>query len=184
MQVKLAYTKELLTPGDCRRALSKEMSQKVSAADGIMCQWRGLLQNETFAKDHRVVAAMGFADMSLAALTLGVKIPGEKKYEKPEGLAHDVVLILRGISGQHITSPWECHREVAEDGEGEKKPMSFMRELNHDGSLKDPAELLHEAGFQVGQHVRRRADSEAGVIVAVESGKVRLVQVGSSPRFR
>ena len=50
------------------------------------------------------------------------------------------------------------------------------RELNEDGSVKDSACLLNEAGFFVGSWVRRKADMESGNITAVQNGKVSLKQ--------
>ncbi|CAJ1396261.1 unnamed protein product [Effrenium voratum] len=49
-----------------------------------------------------------------------------------------------------------------------------MRELNADGSLKEPAVLLQEMGFEAGAHVRRRATKEEGVLDDIKGGMVRV----------
>ena len=54
-----------------------------------------------------------------------------------------------------------------------------MRELNHDGSLKNTGALLVEQGFTVGRHVRRRSDKQEGQIVEVLGEKVRLDMDGA-----
>ncbi len=185
LQVKLAYCKEAATAADCKRMLSKDNAASVQAADGHMCTWRRLIEalpdGTRKLSMANVQTALSLGDMSLAAYTLSLSIPGEdlKRYQCKEAVAHDVLLIIQGVLSCTIPSPWLAHatEPVKETGESDsQKGIKLMRELNEDGSVKDSACLLNEAGFFIGSWVRRKADMECGNITAVQSGKVSLKQ--------
>ena len=184
LEVKLAYCKEAAGPSDCKRMLSKENAAAVKDADAHMCQWRKLIEalpdGMTKLKLPQVQTTLSLGDMSMAAFTLSLNLPGEdlKKYKSREALAHDVVLILQVVLGCTLASPWEAHAQepAVKDSETSKAGVQLMRELNEDGSVKDSACLLNEAGFFVGSWVRRKADAETGCICSAQNGKVSLKQ--------
>ena len=183
-EVKLAYCKEAATAADCKRMLSKENAASVQAADAQMSTWRRLIEalpdGAKKLSSSNVQTALSLGDMSLAAYTLFLGIPGEdlKRYQCKEALAHDVVLILQGVLSFSMSSPWLAHAtEPAKETETDsQKGIKLMRELNEDGSVKDSACLLNEAGFFIGSWVRRKADMESGNITAAQNGKVSLKQ--------
>ncbi|CAE7669389.1 unnamed protein product [Symbiodinium sp. CCMP2592] len=179
-RVKLAYAKEVAQAGDAKRMMHKDMLTEVRAADLIMYQWRQLVERLSKGKDllalPELITALNFADMHLIGFLL--KLPVDvKQYSSKEALAHDVVVIMRGICGQHVDSPWEAHamqQKVAEDTSSPK--VVAMRELNPDGTVKQPVTLLEDAGFKVGSWCRRKSDGQSGQIVACQGGKVQLKQ--------
>ena len=116
-----------------------------------------------------------------------MSLPGEdvKKYKTCQSLAHDLVLILEGILNQELKSPWSAHQLTDSQGSSQSKDVgaqrpAIARELSSDGSAKDSALMLQEAGFAVGQHVRRKADQETGMLMAMEHGRVKLRQPSGS----
>ena len=117
LEVKLAYCKEAAGPSDCKRMLSKENAAAVKDADAHMCQWRKLIEalpdGMTKLKLPQVQTTLSLGDMSMAAFTLSLNLPGEdlKKYKSREALAHDVVLILQVVLGCTLASPWEAHAQ-------------------------------------------------------------------------
>ena len=127
-------------------------------------------------------AGLNFADMQMAAFTLGITIPGEdlKQYKTAAALAHDIVLILQGISGVSLDSPWKAHAQAPDEEKSSSSSAApkvvLMRELNEDGTVKDCESMLREMGYLIGSHVRRAADGEAGQIVAIQGRTVRLQQ--------
>ncbi|CAE7214558.1 unnamed protein product [Symbiodinium sp. CCMP2456] len=175
-EVKLAYAKEVAQAADAKRMMHKDMLTEVRAADGIMHQWRQLVEGlpnkgkDLLAKPE-LITALSFADMHLIGFVL--KLPVDvRQYSSKEALAHDVVVIMRGICGQHVDSPWEAHamqQKAVEDTSSPK--VVAMRELNPDGTVKQP-----DAGFKVGSWCRRKSDGQSGQIVACQGGKVQLKQ--------
>lgn len=143
------------------------MLGSVREADAIMTEWRSIVTSiGDTAHMHEVHRALSYGDMSLAAYVMGISLTGEdlQKYKCKESLAHDVVVILQGIVQVPLTSPWAAHQvKPPAAPAGSSQPaarQSIMRELAADGSVKDSADLLKEAGFETGQHVRRKADQE------------------------
>ena len=173
---------------DLKKMMSKDMLGSVRDADGMMTEWRKIVTSmgDTIdtARMHEIHRALSYGDMSLAAYVMAISLTGEdlQKYQCKESLAHDVVVILEGIGQVKLASPWAAH-EVKSTGaaatsSSQPARKSIMRELAADGSVKDSADLLKEAGFEAGQHVRRKADQESGEILSVEKGRVRLKQAG------
>ena len=111
--MKLAYAKEVAqAAADARKIMHKDMLTEVRAADGFMHQWRQLIDRLPNGKEllasPELITALSFADMHLIGFVL--KLPVDvKQYSSKEALAHDVVVIMRGICRQHIDSPWEAH---------------------------------------------------------------------------
>ena len=172
-------------PDRLEKMMSKDMLGSVREADAIMTEWRSIVTSiGDTAHMHEVHRALSYGDMSLAAYVMGISLTGEdlQKYKCKESLAHDVVVILQGIVQVPLTSPWAAHQvKPPAAPAGSSQPaarQSIMRELAADGSVKDSADLLKEAGFETGQHVRRKADQEYGEILSVEKGRVRLKQAG------
>ncbi|CAJ1429452.1 unnamed protein product [Effrenium voratum] len=128
--------------------------------------------------DPRLFLALSFTDMALAAHVLNIKLNNEKKYESMGAIAHDYVLILRSVTGQEVSSRWHAqaqHHEEPSPANTGARPM-MMRELQEDGSFKDPASMLSELGFEVGGHVRRKSDRVEGKINEVlhNANKVKI----------
>ena len=179
--MKLAYAKEVASAADAKKMMHKDMLTEVRAADGIMHQWRQLAeglpdQGKDLLAKPEMITALSFADMHLIGFVL--KLPVDvRQYSSKEALAHDVVVIMRGICGQHLDSPWEAHamqQKAAEDTSSPK--VVAMRELNPDGTVKQPVTLLEDAGFKVGSWCRRKSDGQSGQIVSCQGGKVQLKQ--------
>ena len=178
-------------PSDCKKMLHKDSWSSVKEADSIMNTWRKLVtalpNGQELLAIPEVQTCMSYGDMSMAAYTLNVSLPGEdvKKYKTCQSLAHDLVLILEGILNQELKSPWSAHQLTDSQGSSQSKDVgaqrpAIMRELSSDGSVKDSALMLQEAGFAVGQHVRRKADQETGMLMAMEHGRVKLRQPSGS----
>lgn len=191
VEVKLAYCKEAVGPSECKKMLHKDSWSSVKEADSIMNTWRKLVtalpNGQELLMIPEVQTCMSYGDMSMAAYTLNVTLPGEdiKKYKTCQSLAHDLVLILEGILNQDLQSPWSAHQLTDSQGSSQSKDVgsqrpAIMRELSSDGSVKDSALMLKEAGFAVGQHVRRKADQETGMLMAMEQGRVKLKQPSGS----
>ncbi|CAJ1395624.1 unnamed protein product [Effrenium voratum] len=177
--VKLAYIRDTLTAQEARKAFTKAVWGKASEADVIMQEWRRIVREQCdLQKDHRIVAAMGYADVALAAMVLNVKVHGERKYETMQGMAHGFVTMLRTIAGNAaIRSPWEEFEEACPPSSSASQPLKdkhIMRELNTDGSVKPHEDRLLEAGFEMGQSVRRKPDMLEGKLVGLKDGKVRV----------
>ena len=83
--------------------LHKDSWSSVKEADSIMNTWRKLVtalpNGQELLAIPEVQTCMSYGDMSMAAYTLNVSLPGEdvKKYKTCQSLAHDLVLILEGI---------------------------------------------------------------------------------------
>ncbi|CAE7693022.1 unnamed protein product [Symbiodinium sp. CCMP2592] len=166
--VKLAYCKEAVGSAKCKKMLHKDSTASVKEADTIMSTWRKLVtalpNGAELLMKPEVQTCLSYGDMSLAAFTLNVMLPGILKTD--------------------LNGPWAAHK-VADSGDasGSKQvgaPKAIMRELSSDGSVKDSALMLEEAGFSVGQHVRRKADQETGQLMAMELGRVKLKQPSGS----
>ena len=186
-QVKMAYVKDKITLADIKKALhNKDFKDKVSTAESIMNKWRSLL-NEIGADKNKsnLLFACSMADMALTAHTLDIKLPGERQYDKPEGLAHDFCLCLRGM-GYPVADPWaDCEEpEPASSSQGSAQPFDpklLMREVNDAGQVTNQASVLSSAGYEIGCHVKRKADGTEAIIESVESnGMVRIKVEGES----
>ena len=162
--------------------ISKETLPKVKESDSIMAKWRELVHGASASMPASLIAGLNFADMQMAAFTLGITIPGEdlKRYKTAAALAHDIVLILQGISGVSLDSPWKAHAQAPDEEKSSSSSAApkvvLMRELNEDGTVKDCESMLREMGYLIGSHVRRAADGEAGQIIAIQGRTVRLQQ--------
>ena len=177
----MAYVKDKLTLADIKKALmNKEYKDRVLTAESIMNQWRSLLNAIGADKNKsNLLFACSMADMALAAHTLDIKLVGERQYDKPEGLAHDFCLCLKGM-GYEVATPWEdcAELEPSSSSGGNAQPFDpnlLMREVNEAGQVTNQASVLSSAGFEIGCHVKRKVDGIEGVIDSVESnGMVRI----------
>ena len=176
--MKLAYLKEKLTPADVKRSLSKEMFTKVNQADGIMCQCRTVLDGGGVDMNKlEVTTCLGFLDINIVANILGIKLPGERTYKTPEGIAHDFVKVMSQISGVPLESPFSAWEEVLEtpmnDSGASSSSTTMIREITKSGSIQNTEALLNDAGFKVGDHVKRK-DGTTGQIKDIVDSTVRL----------
>ncbi|CAE7378869.1 unnamed protein product [Symbiodinium sp. CCMP2592] len=181
-RVKLAYAKEIAQAADVKRLLHKDLLSEVRTADGFMHQWRSLVEKLPEGTDllrmPELSTALSLADIHLIGFVL--KMPLEvKQYTSKEALAHDVVVIMRGICHRHIESPWEQHAMTvqSESGSSPSPKVTTMRELNPDGTVKDGLTLLQDAGFTIGSFCRRKSDGQSGQIAGGQAGKVQLKQI-------
>ena len=91
--MKLAYCKEAVGPAECRKMLHKDSWPSVKEADTIMSTWRKLVtalaDGPELLMRPEVQTCLSYGDMSLAAYTLNVTLPGEdlKKYKTSQSLA-------------------------------------------------------------------------------------------------
>ena len=70
-----------------------------------------------------------------------------------------------------MQSPWAQHAEkTPADADASKTQLDSMRELMPDGSAREPAQILKEAGYEVGGLVQRKADRTEFKILAVKKG--------------
>eukprot|EP00439_Symbiodinium_sp_Y106_P071585 s2379_g12.t3 len=185
----ISLTGEDLHMHEVHRALSYGDMSLAAYVMGISLTGEDLQKykcKESLAHDV-VVILQGIVQVPLASPWAAhqVKPPAAPAgYKCKESLAHDVVVILQGIVQVPLASPWAAHQvkpPAAPAGSPASQPaprQSIMRELAADGSVKDSADLLKEAGFEAGQHVRRKADQEYGEILSVDKGRVRLKQAG------
>ena len=170
--------------------LHKDSWPSVKQADSIMSEWRKLVptlpNGQELLMIPQVQTCMSYGDTLMGAYTLNVTLPGEgfKKYRTCQSLAHDVDLILDGILKAELNSPWSAHPVTDSQGSSQSKDVgaqrAIVRGLSPDATMKDSALMLTEAGLAVGQHVRRKADQESGMLVAIESGRVKLKQPSGS----
>ena len=123
-----------------------------------------------------VQTCMSYGDMSMAAYTLNVSLPGEdvKKYKTCQSLAHDLVLILEGILNQELKSPWSAHQLTDSQGSSQSKDVgaqrpAIMRELSSDDSVKDSALCCRAACSPKGRSGDGRVDGHGTWSCKVEA---------------
>ena len=188
--MKLAYVKGKLNPGDVKRALqSKEHHQQVLDADGIMNQWRQLLtQHQIDKHEPQIAIALSCADMALRAMALGIKLPEERSYSGMQGLAHDLVVAVQAMGHNQVQSPWKDQAEALAVASSSSATAAgpgasiMLREVALDGSIKNQAALLHDAGFDIGCHLKRKADGQEGCLEGVDKGLVKI-RLPDDPRL-
>ena len=140
---------------DVKRMFSKEALEQGKTADKLLADLREAM---TAAGIHESSAAnmmqvMGVTEVAMAAKVLQMQLKGEKKYSSLQAIAHDAALLLG------IPSAWSAHaEETASGAAASSSAMDTMRELLPDGSVQEPTQILHEAGYLVGGLVRRKAD--------------------------
>ena len=176
----MAYVKDKLSLADIKKALqNKDFKDRVQTAESMMNQWRSLLNDIGVDKNKsNLLFACSMADMALAAHTLDIKLVGERQYEKPEGLAHDFCLCLRGM-GYEVATPWQDFAEPEPPASASTghafDPKMLMREVNEAGQVTNQASVLNSAGYEIGCHVKRKVDGIEGVIDSVDQhGMVRI----------
>ena len=89
----------------------------------------------------------------MAARVTQVQLKGKKQYKSLEAVVHDACLLL----GVESLPNWAKSVETTPQCLPSKTPGDSIRELLRDGSVKEPAQILKEAGFEVG-NFRRKAD--------------------------
>ena len=163
--VKLAYIRDTLTAQEARKAFTKAVWGKASEADVIMQEWRRILREQCDGSWQPWAMRM-------------LRWVPWCKYETMQGMAHGFVTMLRTIAGNAaIRSPWEEFEEACPASSSASQPSKdkqIMRELNTDGSVKPHEDRLLEAGFEMGQSVRRKPDMLEGKLVGLKDGKVRV----------
>ena len=179
--LKCAYMRGL-SASEIKRSLTKESFDKVSEASDVMTEVRALLKQvgETWLSHPQCVNAMGLFECSCVDVTLQRKT--KDQYDSLAAVANDVVLLLNAITKAQIPNRWE--HEVTTALKKESMPASTVkskssdtpfRELMEDGSLKDPAALLKERGFRVGQSVKLKKDNKtSGILVEITGEQVKI----------
>lgn len=183
--IKLALTGHVLTPTAMKKIFTKDTLPKAIAANRCMSMIRELLQNGGGPSiEHpdytRVVNLLGVADGNMAKVVLGMQPgDGEKKYGAAESVAHDTVVILNSMLGLSMASPWALQAEETKVATGQSCSSSHerMRELNPDGSLKNPSDLLADSGFVQDAFCRRRKDKMECVIMQAKAPHVQLKEL-------
>ena len=94
-----------------------------------------------------------------------------------ETIAHDCVLLLNTVSPVQLDSPWaEKAAETPAHAKQAAQPAGgSLRELLPDGSFGNPEVVLKEAGFEVGDLVRRKKDRKECKIIAVKKKDLRKI---------
>eukprot|EP00435_Cladocopium_sp_Y103_P014784 s3914_g3.t1 len=118
-----------------------------------------------------------------------LKLPGERQYETAEGLAHDFCLCLQGM-GHAVATPWEAHAEpepadssVGQASNAFDPQKLLLREVNEAGQVTNPETVIQTAGFEIGDHVKRKADGVEGVISSVDANGMVRIQVEGDNRL-
>ena len=184
--MKLAYLRQCVSVSDAKKMFGKDMFSKVKAADTMMTAVRKLLREHCGADvcmNNAMTQALGFQDMAMAAHVLGIKLKGEKRWQKIEGIAHDFVVLARGILGApDLPDPWAADAEDSQaDVSAEAASGSMpLLELGDDGTLKDPSQLLASRGLVVGCHLRRKADKTEGKMASHKNGMIYVELEGGA----
>ena len=159
--LKLAMTGMHLSATDCKRVFSNSsMVGKAVKADGLMSQLRTLATQASHGApaEQNLVNVLGVVDSNMVAHVMNMQVADEKRYRSLEGICHDAVSILAKVLGVPIASLWEAHAETLPAAESGGKPADRLIELNPDGSMKQPGEILESMSIKAGTFVRRKKD--------------------------
>ncbi|CAE7231155.1 unnamed protein product [Symbiodinium sp. CCMP2592] len=163
--VKLALSSNLVTATSVKKALAKDALPKAIKADEVMSKVRSMLTGAgvQLMSDTRLVNLLGVTDCTMAKLVLGLSPEDDKKYKAVEAVAHDCITVANGLLGTALQSPWAG-----------KTP-----ELNPDGSLKNPLELLSAEGFIVGACIKKKGEKFEGQIGVMDDSNVTVKDLKS-----
>ncbi|CAJ1452428.1 unnamed protein product [Effrenium voratum] len=152
------------------KMFSQENASKVLEAEAVMMAELRALTRHVSAQlldDPRVFVALCLSDIALAAWAIGLRLPNKKKYDSSRTSPEMMRFLTRREEAAQIT-------ETAQASSSAAPKAMLMRELREDGSFKNPVAVLQELGYQVGDHVRRKADRTQGVIKDIQKEKVRV----------
>jgi len=181
--VKLALSTSLVTATSVKRVFGKESLPKAIEADQAMSKIRGILQGAGVDSMHdpRMMNLLGVTDCTMAKLVLGLHTEGDKKYKSVAAVAHDCIMLANGLLRMTLQSPWEANAEAHEEQGSKESSVQHerLRELNADGSLKNPVELLTAEGFIVGAFIKRKGEKFEGQISAMDNSNVTVKDLKS-----
>ncbi|CAE7273220.1 unnamed protein product [Symbiodinium sp. CCMP2592] len=184
--VKLALSTNLVTATSVKKALAKDALPKAIKADEAMSKIRSMLTGAgvQLMSDTRLVNLLGVTDCTMAKLVLGLSPEDDKKYKAVEAVAHDCITVANGLLGTALVSPWAGDAEVMDAGlqqesSGSQGVQERLRELNPDGSLKNPIELLSAEGFIVGACIKKKGEKFEGQIGAMDDSNVTVKDLKS-----
>ena len=183
----MAYVKDRLQVSDIKKALGKDLHDDVMKAEFIMNKWRNLVMDAGLDKnEHGLSFVLSMGDIALAAHTLSIRLAGEKQYQSPEGLAHDLCACLQGM-GHEIESPWSHAEETIDTASKSTEkafdPALLLREVTEDGKIKNPAAVLSSAGFEIGCHLKRKADGQEGKLESIDPNGACKIRVPGETRL-
>jgi hypothetical protein len=128
--------------------------------------------------------------MAIVLFVLDKKHKDIPNYKCIGEIAHKCIVELRELTQVNLTSKWE--HEACEDaeatphGKADDHKGPKMRDFSVDGVLNNPAAVVNEKGFHVGQQVFRKADKIRAVILQITPEQVIMqtdhdgLQVSSS----
>ena len=186
--LKLAMTGMHLSATDCKRVFSNSsMVGKAVKADGLMSQLRTLATQASHGAlaDQKLVNVLGVVDSNMVAHVMNMQVADEKKYRSLEGICHDAVSIVARVLGVPIASPWEAHAEALPAAESGGKAADRLVELNPDGSMKQPGEILEAMSIKPGTFVRRKKNKvECEVLHVHDAVKLKNLSDGRAVRVQ
>ena len=189
--LKLACSGQVITPANLKKVFGKDGFCKAQSADAVI---RDVLSENglDIMADPRLLNLMGVTEINIARMVLGMASPAqEKPYESVEAVGHDCVLLLNAILGSTMSSPWLSYAQKTDEGPAGSAASSSgigerLRELNPDGSLKDPSILLLDMGFTPGAYCKRKTEKVAMEcqVQSVEGKTVQLKELKSGGLLR
>ncbi|CAE7482170.1 unnamed protein product [Symbiodinium pilosum] len=187
--LKLACSGQVITPANLKKVFGKDGFCKAQSADAVIRKLRDVLSENglDIMADPRLLNLMGVTEINIARMVLGMASPAqEKPYESVEAVGHDCVLLLNAILGSTMSSPWLSYAQKTDEGPAGSAASSSgigerLRELNPDGSLKDPSILLLDMGFTPGAYCKRKTEKVAMEcqVQSVEGKTVQLKELKS-----
>ena len=166
--LKLACSGQVIMPANLKKVFGKDGFCKAHSADAVIRKLRDVLSENglDIMADPRLLNLMGVTEI-IARMVLGMASPAqEKPYESVEAVAHDCILLSNAILGSTMSSPWLSYAQKTDEGPAASaaSPSGVgerLRELNPDGSLKDPSILLLDMGLTPGAYCKRKTEKVA-----------------------
>ena len=187
--LKLACSGQVMTPANLKRVFGKDGFCKAQPADAVIRKLRDVLNENglDIMADSRLLNLMGVTEINIARMVLGIPSPAqEKPYESVEAVGHDCILLLNALLGSTMSSPWLSYAQKTDEGQAASAASSSavgerLRELNPDGSLKDPSILLLDMGFRPGAYCKRKTEKVAMEcqVMSVQGKTVQLKELKS-----
>ncbi|CAK9065232.1 unnamed protein product [Durusdinium trenchii] len=174
MLLALAYTSDRVQASDCRRMLSKDFSQKLTAAEEMSTKILKMLKKaDVKEKGTDVQEKYETFQDSLVLQAL------EKVKATPESVACELMDELEELLGTRLSTEFDDHRKTTSSsappaGSAGPSAASPLREYDEFGKLKDEAVLVREHGFVQGASIVRKKDKVRATIENVTGSKVKL----------
>ena len=178
--LKLAYSgKAAIYASDVKKIYGKDSLEQAKTADSFISEMR-----ESFTDagldllSPEILQVLSLCEMNMAAKVMGIFLDGEKRHKTLESISHDCVSIVTSVTGIPVVNRWAGMGQetpsVATSSAGAAEPSGSMRELQADGTFADSEAVLKEAGYKVGDLVRRKADRTEFKIASILKRDVRL----------